>query len=137
MSNSPSDIHAQVVKEWFGLNAQGLSPAQKILLLEQAILAVEKRACGVLSTVTVMVVMDRVLHQSQEKFPILAQVSLKQHLLNTTLLDKEQHTENTIAALTYLLVQLLGILGRITADILTMPLHIELKRVTVNDSEES
>jgi hypothetical protein len=137
MLNSSTDSHAQAVKEWFELNASGLSPAQQIHLLEQGILAIEGRACAVLSSVTMMVIMDRVLYQTQQKFPILPRATLQQHLLETTLVEKDQHAEEIVAALTYLLVELLGVLGRITADILTMPLHIELKRVTVNDSEGS
>jgi hypothetical protein len=137
MTAPQADIHLKTVEHWLRTNAENLSSIQKVLLLEKAILAVEKRACSTLSIVTLMVVLDRILHQTREDFPILAKATLEKKSLSFKDVDKVQNAEETIAALTFLLVELLRVLGRLTANILTMPLHIELNKVTSDDSGES
>lgn len=137
MTVPETDIHLIEVEDWFKKAAKNLSGKEKVLLLEKAILATEERASLTLSHITLVVVLDRILYQAQEKFPILAKVSLQKHFLDFSLLEKKQNAEETIAALTYLLVEILRVLGRLTAGILNKPLHSELKKVTSNDSGES
>ncbi len=137
MTAPQTDIHSKNVEDWFKLNAKNLSPTQQILLLEKAINAIEERACVTLSSITLMVVLDRVLHEGQQKFQLLSQVTLDQHFMNFKAVDKEKNTEETIAALTNLLVELFRVLARLTAHILAQPLHNELMKVTSIDSGES
>ena len=58
------DINSNVVLNWEKSNNDGLSLDQQVILLEKGILAVEQRALKTLSSIGLMVILDRVLHQS-------------------------------------------------------------------------
>ncbi len=131
------DIHYTTVRRWMDLNVKKLAPNEQVLILEKAIHAIELRACMTLSSVTLMVVLDRVLCQTKEKFPVLSKAVLEKKSLSFKAVDKVQHAHETSEALAFLLVELFRVLGRLTADILTLPLHKELMKVTSNDSGES
>jgi len=139
MSDAPkSDVHSELVSTWEEKSANGLSLVEHIRLLERGILSVERRASQTLSRVTLLVILDRVLQQSKNKFPILSQVSIEPSSLHFEIdsnLDVQKHGQ-LIEALRFLLIELLNVLGRITSDILTIPLHVELLKVTWNEPEK-
>lgn len=128
------DIHDKIVAELEGRHEK-LSPEERVLLLQKVILAVELRASVTLSQVTMLVVLDRVLRQSLEKFPVLSSVT-SSNLINFKNLDTHKNPEELSTALRFLLLELLRVIGRITADILTTPLHQELIKVTLSDQEK-
>lgn len=133
MTSPQEDKHSKVVEDWTRKNASGISSDQHVLMLEKAIRAIEHRALMTLSNVIVMVILDRVLHQGKEKFPLLAEAKLdvKNFIsLEPLCTNKNHKNEELIAAFQYLLLDLLRVLGRITAEILTAPLHQELLKVT-------
>jgi hypothetical protein len=136
--------HLAVIDTWEEKTARGLSVDQQILLLEKGIHAVEKRALKTLSLITLTVVLDRALNQSKEKFTILQNAKIDSGVSILKLLeDKDnqssefrvQSSENLLKALQYFLETLMTILTRITADILTIPIHKALQEVTWNDPE--
>lgn len=134
-----SDVHEKLIATWERNNATGLASDKHALLLEKAIDAIEKRALVTLSSITLMVILDRVLHQSKEKYPVLSMVTIESRNLDFKEFNrsiKEHGSEELLLALRYLLVEILRILGRITADILTVPLHKELMKVTWIDPEQ-
>lgn len=125
--------HEKQVLAWEEMNTQGLRPEQIAQLFGSAIHAIEQRSLLTLSSVTVQIVADRVLHESREKFPILSLVQTESGGLNFNSLIQtcERSTVTEVGdALRYLLVELLSVIGNITADVLTAPLHKELMRVT-------
>jgi hypothetical protein len=133
MTLPQEDKHSTLVADWSKKNASGISLDQHVLLLEKAIRAMEQRALVTLSNVILVVILDRVLHQGKEKFPLLYEIKLDpKNLVSFELLrtNKNYKSEELIEAYQYLLVDLLRVLGRITADILTVPLHQELLKVT-------
>ena len=134
-----NNIYAQLVQDWEDKNAVDLPLTQRAILLEKAVHVVEQRALMTLSKVTLEVIFDRVLHQSNEKFPILSNVKLKNKQLSFHELhnDKGHKPEEIVEALRYFLIELITVLGRITADILTTPLHKELLKVKWTDPEET
>lgn len=138
MYESQNDIHSKSVEDWENKAAKGLTPDQHVLLLEKAISAVEVRACVTLSSVTLMVVLERVLQKCCNDFPILSTVVLDPHFLSfEELHNNENYNSDDISqALRFLLLELLRVLGRITAEILTVPLHNQLLEVTWNESEK-
>jgi hypothetical protein len=106
---------------------------QLVQLFGCAIQAIEKRSLVTLSSITVSVVVDRALHESKENFPILSEITTGPKGLNLDALHEmgTHHTSEELReALRCLLVELLNVLGNITADILTIPLHRELMEVT-------
>lgn len=128
-----NDLHSQQVQTWMEKNTTGLSQDQLVLLFGAAIHAIEQRSLITLSRVTVEVVIDRVLFESKERFPVLEEISTDQSRLNLIgLLHKsgERKYEGLREALKYLLTELLRVIGNITADVLTEPLHKELMAVT-------
>ncbi len=135
MTAFPDDIHSSAVKSWLQTGAS--TPRQKIILLEKAFRVIQARASLTLSSVTLMVVLDRILQQSKEKLPILNTVTIEGQILNFETLDKDRHPIEVSEALTFLLAELLRVLGRLTADILTKTLHKELVEIKLNDSGES
>ena len=129
-------MHSDLIEDWEKKNTEGLSSDQHVRLLEKAIRAIELRAGITLSVVTLTLILDRVLHESQDKFPLLAEASIESNSLSFEKLHHLHKPEELLVPLRYLLVELLTVLGRITADILTTPLHKELLKVTWNHSEK-
>lgn len=137
-SDHHKDNHAQVSEEWESKNIIGLSIDQQILLLEKGIHAIEQRALRTLSSITLMVIFDRVLYQGIEKFDILSEATINNGISIEALIRTDNNLDykiNLIEALRFLLIELLRVLGRITAEILTKPLHYELMNVTFESKE--
>lgn len=139
MTVQKNEFHRRIVEKWESSSAS-LSDDQKIRLFVKAFGKIEERALKTLSSVTLHVVLDRVISQSAEKFPFLSEVKIEaqgltfDHLLRNI---NNHNSENVIEALRSLLIELLSVLGSITADILTSPLHKALMEVTPETSEES
>lgn len=131
------DINSQVVIKWENQNKVGLSLDQQIHLLEKGILVVEQRALKTLSSIGLMVILDRVLHESIEKFDILCDAKINNGFSIEALLksDKKLDLEKLIEGLRFFLIELLRVLGRLTAEILTKPLLNELQNVTFESKD--
>lgn len=139
MSEAPlSDVHSVLVSTWEQRSASGLTLIERVRLFEKGILLVEQRASQTLSRITLLVILDRVLQKSTEQFPILSSINIEPNSLSFDLDPKfeTQKLNHLIEALRFLLIELLTILGRITADILTTPLHSELLKVTWMEPEK-
>ena len=136
MSIFQRDAHIKLIKDWENSNANGLNSDQQLRLLEKAIRAIELRAGTTLSVVTLTLILDRVLHESQDKFPLLSQAFIESNRLSFEKMHNHQKSEHLLEPIRYVLIELLTVLGRITADILTTPLHKELLKVTWNHSEK-
>ncbi len=121
------------VEIWEKKNVEGLRISEKAELYCKAIYAVEQRTLKTLSSVTLEVVLDRALIQSQEKFSLLTSIKVLPKGLEFSDFLKSEHfqkpNEELIHALRHLLVEILTVLGNITAGILTKPLHDELSKV--------
>jgi hypothetical protein len=138
MPNVKNPDHAKTVADWESRHGSGLTQKQKILLFEKALRAIEERTCQTLSRVTLAAVIDRLLHMGQDRFPILADAQLESFTFNFQAINEsEAHgSEEHLAALRYLLIELLSVLSRITANILVAPLHQALAQVTWDAPEE-
>lgn len=140
MTVEQNNSYAKLVQDWESKTASDLPLTQRVVLLEKAVHVIEQRALMTLSSITLEVILDRVLRQSNDKFPILSDVKLiNKHLSFQELLhvEKNHKPEELVEALRFFLIELITVLGRITADILTAPLHKELLNVTWTDPEET
>lgn len=139
MTVEQNTTYSRLVQDWENKNTNDMSPIQKVILLEKAVHVIEQRALMTLSRITLEVILDRVLQQSNEKFPVLSEVKLiNQQLSFQGLINTSSHKpEELIEALRFFLIEFITVLGRITADILTAPLHKELLKVTWTDPEET
>ena len=82
MSNFQKEAHLKLIKDWENTNAIGLNSDQHVRLLEKAIRAIELRAGTTLSVVTLTLILDRVLHESKEKYPLLSEVFIETNRLS-------------------------------------------------------
>lgn len=132
------NIHSETVKAWRESWAGALSPQELVDAYEQALDALWRRAHLSLGEVTLMAIVERVLHDGAERFAHLAVLRAQEGgvyfgelrssapALDVRLLDE---------SLGGLLVELLRVLGTLTGEILTPGLHQELRKVRVGPAE--
>lgn len=127
-----NDIHTKQVEAWELKNAKSVSAEERPQLYAKAIQAIERRSLATLSSVTVLVVIDRAICETIEKYPALARIKVTPKGLDFSALldDPDESADELAQAFRELLTELLNVLGNITADVLTIPLHKELMEVT-------
>ena len=128
MMHHQYDMHAKQVELWEKKYLANSSVHEQLELFEKALYAIVTRANATLSKITIEVVLDRVLYQSTEKYSQLSLVEIQngQFIVKSMKLADE----GWLPAVRYLLIELLGVFGRLTAEILTIPLHKELMQVS-------
>lgn len=131
MSIHRNELHGKIVSEWEKANGKDLSAEDLTLLYAKAIQAVEKKSLITLSSITVLVVVDRSIHEAKLHHPFLTEVKATPEGVNFSRFLKltDLSAEQQGVALRELLIDLLNVLGNITADILTSSLHSELFKV--------
>jgi hypothetical protein len=133
MTSNQNSTHKAIVSLWEEKNIKNLRTDQAIQVFGNAIQMIERRCLITLSTVTVYVVLDRIIHQGIEKFPLLIEITIEDGSLNLTkIYQKKNHYElkEINNAFRYLLIELLTVIGNITSEVLSAPLHKELMEVT-------
>lgn len=138
MTSESDERHSKQVDAWIATHA-GELPSEKLLLLfGEAVRAIRKRAAVTLSEVTLDAIFGRVLYTSQKKFPLLSKLKNESTGLDDLLAHAEDIDRDEIQeAFRFFLVNLLTILGNLTADILTKPLYQELFKVTAGHARSS
>jgi hypothetical protein len=127
--------HGAFVDAWLGRSAQKLPPELLLQLLEAAFGALWDRTRTTLGEVTLTAIAERVLYNASEKFPFLSSVEVDP----TTGIQCSELRERIdsmsspelIDGLRFILVELLTVLGNLTAEILTPELHSELSHVAL------
>ena len=135
-----SVLNSRLVEAWVVKNATGLPPEKLVHLFALAIKSIEQRSCATLSSVTVMVVVDRVLHESCESYPLLSVITIDKDGMNLVALQSQCDKlpdKDLRKALVHLLAELLTILGDITANILTGALQKELGQISKDSLPET
>lgn len=97
--------------------------------------ALWQRARLTLGDVTLVAIGDRVLHDAKEQHPLLEHVRLDVAGISADELERRASTLDMTeleGAVRTVLVELLAVLGRLTAGVLTLPLHAALS----NDRDE-
>lgn len=133
MSRDQNERNVAQVDAWIRGNAEGLAQVPLVSLFAHAIQAIQDRTVITLSNVTLAAILDRVLYQSQKRFPLLLGmkiqpegISLEGVLSRAAFQDPAEIKE----AFRFFLIELLTILGNLTAGILTNPLFHALSEVT-------
>jgi hypothetical protein len=124
--------HVGCVNAWMDRRARGLAPERLVQAFEEAFGALWRRAHQTLGDVTLTAILDRVLCNGAERFPILAELTIEATGLDCRELRKNVHgaPPNELAeAIRFVLVEFLRVLGTLTANILTPALHAELSLV--------
>ena len=127
--------HSSEIDAWIKQNSSGLSCEQLLAFFGKAIESTQKRTATILSEVTLTAIMDRVLSTSQKRFPLLSGVQIRSSGISVASLmpqAKDLKPEEIEAAFRFLLIELLTLLGHLTAEVLTETLYQELFKVTAD-----
>lgn len=125
--------HKELVSLWEEQNTKDLRKDQLTQLYEIAFQAIERRCLATLSKITLEVVLDRVIHLGSEKFPLLSEVTLEPTGLSLKGLNQKNNnykTDELKVGLSYLMREILTVIGKITSDVLSESLHKELMKIT-------
>jgi hypothetical protein len=136
---SERNQHSEAVKAWRETWSGTLLASARVEVYERALDALWRRAHRSLGEVTLMAIVDRVLHHGTERFPHLgvlkveasgvhfAELRLSASALDVALLDE---------SLAFIVIELLRVLGTLTGEILTPGLHAELGTVRPGSVDE-
>lgn len=133
MNSHRNEAHLLIVKQWDADNATDLQAQDLVTLYALAFHVLCERTLATLSSITVQVVIERVLHEGATHFEVLANVRTQEDGFNFSGLienHKNYSAADIRSALQNLLSELLSVIGNITAEILTKSLHAELMTVT-------
>jgi hypothetical protein len=130
--------HAACVDAWLERSATGLSSEPLLRLFEAALGALWIRTKTTLGEVTLTAIAERVLHNASEKYSLLWSLKveptggiqcreLRERIGSVQLPELSE-------AIRYVLVELLTVLGNLTAEILTPELHLELYSVVLPEA---
>lgn len=137
MNVEEGSSHSKHVDDWIEKNVGGVPSEKLLIIFGEAIQAIQKRAGATLSEVTLSAIFDRVLHMSQQKFPLLSNVKIESKGIVLDALAghaSDLARDEITAAFRFFLIELLTLLGNLTADILTKPLYQELSKVKASSA---
>jgi hypothetical protein len=133
---SDDSDHSKRISAWMA-QATVLSSDQLAQLFEQAIGALWRRAFFTLGDLTLAAIVDRVLYNATEEFPVFGSLKLDANGINCAEFRKQAKDtgdRELTEAIQFILVELLTVIGNLTAEILTPALYSELSTITVEDS---
>jgi hypothetical protein len=132
--------HAAYVEAWLARVAPGadhVPPATLIDLLDRAMGALWRRADATLGQVTLTAIVDRVLYTSSERYPFLSTLKIVEAGVSFDALRRQggASPDNLPEVVRWVLVEFLTVIGNLTDEILTPPLHAELARIALEEPE--
>ena len=127
--------HAPFIEDWLRQNACCHSREQLRDLFSRAFDALWRRSLVTLGEVTLSAIFDRILYRSKRAYPWLDAVILFEHGFSLEKLDMLDDGSELLTGLKHILLELLTVLGSLTADALTKQLHAELALVTCVSSD--
>ena len=135
MQDSPAEsVHAAAVDTWLARALTNGSAVEVVTLFRHALEALWLRAVTTLGTVTLTAIAERVLYTATAKYRFLSAINPRP---NGDVRWKQQLVERLcnvpreelLDGLRFTLIDLLTVLGRLTAEILTHDLHATLLEV--------
>jgi hypothetical protein len=132
--------HSARVDAWMGLLAKDAPPPRLLEFFEQGFAAMWRRALVTLGDVTLTAILDRVLYNAAQRFPLLAPLEMDGNGLRTENLRAridDLNRDRLQDGLRFILVEFLTVLGNLTAEVLTPALHSALAKVAVPEEAQS
>ena len=126
MNQSQKPEHAKKVDEWISKSVVGLEQVDQARVLASAILEIENRVLLTLSSITWKAILERALSQSSEQHPLLLGIKVEAHGLSIAgLLPslQSEHTNQVIESFRFFIIEILTIVGNLTAEVLSEPLY--------------
>ena len=123
------DLHSALVTEWMEKIVRPLTPSRMVQTLEDTFAAMWRRAYLTLGEVTLSAIVDRILYNAKERFPILSSCKVEPSGLGTGDLRGRADSlprDQLWGAMQFVLVEFLTVLGNLTAEILTPAMHATL-----------
>lgn len=122
------ETHHSAVTAWFRRAAQGRSLESLIQAFDDTFAALWQRSQLTLGEVTLAAIVERVVHTATEQYPFLAALEVDSSGLHCRELRSRDalRRDELVAAIQFVLVEFLTVLGSLTAEILTPALHAEL-----------
>jgi hypothetical protein len=119
---------------WIIQISKNLSSSDLAQLYVHCLNVLWQRSQMTIGSVTLCVIFDRVLHDCREKFPLLLHINIQPNgvVLDDYLRTHEAPLSEVTQAFRFLFIELINILGKFTADILTKALYLELFKITGN-----
>jgi hypothetical protein len=105
-------------------------------LFEKAMSALWHRTYSALGDITVAAIVDRVLYNATEKYPVLGSLTVDTSGVKFAEFREQAGSVSSgdlREAIHFVLAELLTVVGKLTAEILTPALHSELSSVTLKD----
>lgn len=115
---------------------QDMPPDRLLRLFEGAFNAIWRRAQATLGDVTLTAIVNRVLYNATEQYPALSVLKVTGDGIDCSEIDRALDglaPQPLADGLRYVLVELLTVIGNLTAEILTPALHEAVSAVTEAD----
>jgi hypothetical protein len=127
--------HGVCVDTWIERSAENLPPERLLQLFDAAFFALWARTRITLGEVTLTAIADRVLYNASEKFPFFSSLEVDPTAgIQCRELGERIgsiQSPELIDGLRFILVELLTVLGSLTAETLTPELHSALSQVAL------
>lgn len=133
------DQHDDCVNRWFEHTADRSSVGPFLQAFERAFAALWQRANLTLGSVTLTAIVDRVIYNAAERFPMLSSLTVDETGLRCQKLREQAggcQQADLERSIRFVLVEFLTILGNLTANVLSPALHAELARVAWDKAVE-
>lgn len=131
--------HSSQVDAW--MNRVPTHPPELVIAaLERSLGAVWNRARITLGDGSLAAVVERVLHDAAMRFPVFAAIGVDARGIRTVELNtrvKAEDVQELREGMRFALIQLLSVLGNLTAEILTPALHASLQQLGREDQGDA
>lgn len=124
--------HAAFVRAWMNAGASDVEPEVRLALFERALASLWQRAVRTLGAVTLGAIADRVLYDVSAEFPLVSAIAVDATGFRVESLRERGELEGLDGAMERTLIDLLTVIGNLTADILTPGLHAALSSVSLD-----
>ncbi len=126
--------HAAFIDAWLERSAVNLPPERLLALFERAFGALWRRPYTMLGEVTLGAIANRVLYNAAEKYPVFSSLSVAPtgEVQCADLRERISAVDPSqlLAAVRFVLVEFMSVLGSLTAEILTQGLRAELSKIS-------
>jgi hypothetical protein len=132
--------HRACVNAWMDRVTKDLPPERLLNAFEHGFAALWRRAHQTLGDVTLTAIVDRVLFTAAEQYPFVASLKIEATGLRSHELDERAGSlqrDEVVEGVRFVLVEVLTVLGNLTAEILTPALHEELSKATETIPDEN
>lgn len=127
------NYHSKVVAVWIVKATEGMPDGKLIAFFEKTFLQLFRRTQVSVSEVTLFAILDRVLYNSTEKYPLLGIIQLNDSVLKFSdygKVEKNFSAAEIKEAFQSLITEFLFIIGNLTGEQLTPYLHAEFNLIT-------